>query len=143
MRVVLIGSPGAVAGAQSYNDLAACQKAMTNSISGYNATSIMVATGGTAAAIEHWVATRPASAGIPGGPDRGLSSVSSAAHVTVCVFNGTYSIPAPPGEPNGNAASRADGGRFFLLPIDRVVLDTEGPLGMLERTTPNSFSGSE
>ncbi|MHB8318455.1 MAG: hypothetical protein ACYDEP_04350 [Acidimicrobiales bacterium] len=64
-------------------------------MSGYQATGVAMATGGTAAQVAAWVANRPSSAGTPGGPSRGLESVPPTSHVTVCVLKGVFSSTAP------------------------------------------------
>ncbi len=74
-------------------------------MSGYQATGVAMATGGTAAQVAAWVANRPSSAGTPGGPNRGLASVPPTSHVTVCVLRGVFPSTAPP-LANGFAAAR-------------------------------------
>ncbi len=119
--------------------MAACQKAMTGSIRGYQASGIALASGGTAAEVQAWVASRASSAGIPGGPNRGLQSVPANSHVTVCVLEGDFPYPTPP-LPNGSNPPPATGARVFLLPNGTAVLDAEGPLSGVESRTPTTFA---
>ncbi|MHB8318361.1 MAG: hypothetical protein ACYDEP_03880 [Acidimicrobiales bacterium] len=112
---------------------------MTGSIKGYQASGIAMASGGTAAQVQAWVVNRPSSAGIPGGPNRGLQSVPADSHVTVCVLEGDFPYPAPP-LPNGSNPPPATGARVFLLSNGTAVLDAEGPLSGVESRTPTTFA---
>jgi hypothetical protein len=132
--------PSSAASSSPTSDADICSAAIPN-LSGYQIKSVTSASGGQAAAVEAWLKDRPASAGLPGGPDRGLSDVSSTAHVTVCVYTGVFPFPHPPA-PDGKDTGPGDGGRFIILPSGKAVLDTEGSAAFLKGDTPPTFSSA-
>jgi hypothetical protein len=113
------------------DDQAVCQNAEAN-LADYQISRIVVAIGGSAAQVENWIATRPESQGVPGGPDRGLSGVASEEHVSVCVYQGYFPVPMPSGPV-------PDGGRFIVLPSGQATMDTAGPLSNVLALTPSSI----
>ncbi len=110
-------------------------------MSGYQATGVAMATGGTAVQVAAWVANRPSSAGTPGGPNRGPSERSSNQPRDGLCAKRCVLEHRPP-LANGSAPAATPGARVFLLSNQTAVLDAEGPLSGLISRTPTTFAAA-